>query len=331
MTALPTNNTTSRCGFCSNTKNLLCCSRCKFMFYCNREHELAHRSAHQPACKAVAKKRDILDAEEEKLRSHPEDGAFPANLFTTSIGHFWGIFDTRDYMRARFALVETLQKIETPDSLRAQLDHLMDLTRLCRSDNMGVRYIVPALMLRLGMGQECYDFVKWWNTTGQDYDFGSLELPFLDIRNADMFESVEYLCGRYCNLSHTVGITLLKIKLLLDLTVLRDSAIMGEKQALRRLTITGHDDLIELLDKGVAIKLLAAQVDVLYKAVNKANKHFWLNLLMPGMHLTTRPPYYSHGSIEEMQMVLQYSYDSWLETPGAIEVIQAKVKKDQSD
>src|SRR5215471_18139118 len=144
MTTTNTTVLTSCCGICNSTENLLRCSRCKVMRYCNRQHQVTHHPAHKSACNAVAKRRDILDAEEQTLRTHPGDMFTPADVFTTSVGHFWGILDTRDYMRARFALVEALQKIKTHDSVQAQLDHLLDMLRLCRGDNMGVRDLVPA-------------------------------------------------------------------------------------------------------------------------------------------------------------------------------------------
>lgn len=118
--------------------------------------------------------------------------------------------------------------------MEAQLDHAMDMLQLSRSDNLGVRHVVPALMLRLNRDQECCDFVEWWSTTGNngDYDWGNMKSPYLDIKNDDVFEPVEYLCNGWnllCDLSHVVAVTLLKIKLLLDLTALQNSAAVGEK------------------------------------------------------------------------------------------------------
>lgn len=159
-----------RCGVCGKTDNLLCCSHCKVMVYCSREHQVAHHAEHKSACSAVGKKRAVLDAEDEKLRSHPGDMFTPVDPFINGLGHFWGMVGTRDYMRARFALVEALGKIKTCDSVQKQLEHAMDML-LCRADNLGVMYLVPALMLRLDKDQECYDFLKWWGTTGNDDDY----------------------------------------------------------------------------------------------------------------------------------------------------------------
>lgn len=212
-----------RCGFCDKTGKLLRCSRCKVMHYCNKKHQSSHRASHKSACNNVHKQTGVVEVEEQKIRNNPGDLFMPPNAFETHVGHFWGLFETRDYMRARFGLVEALRKIKTPYSTQAQLDHLMDMLRLCRSDNMGVRDLVPALMLQLNKDQECYDFVKWWRTTGceGDYDWGDMDLPHLDIHNADSYEPVDFLCGRWISLSQTAAIILLKIKLLFDLEQLQ--------------------------------------------------------------------------------------------------------------
>jgi hypothetical protein len=324
-----------RCDFCNDTRNLLLCSRCKVILYCNREHQAANRAAHKSACNTIARATALVGVEEQKLRNHPGDILMDPNPFENSVGHFWGIIETRDYMRARFALTEALQKVKTRHSAQAQLDHFMDMLRLCRSDNLGVRWIVPGLMLRLKKDQECYDFVKWWNITGErgDYDWGDMDLPHLDIKNADVFESVEYLCGEFIDLHQKLAIALLKIKLMIDLTALTNSGLVGHKvpqEILDRIKthialspiITENKDIMERKDHTAVIEELITQVHMLYGAVENANQHFWPALLNPGTHLNARPDTCSRGTIEEMQLALMYSYDSWIETPGAIEEIK---------
>lgn len=156
----------------------------------------------------------------------------PPNLFEEHAGHFWGIMETRGYMRARYALVEALLKIKTYAAAEAVHGHLMDMLRLCRGDNMGVRDLVPALDLRLGRDQECYDFCKWWATTDQkgDYDWGNMDNPYLDVKNADVFEPpLESFVSKYGSLSYSVAITLLKIRLLMDLRALQNSSMIRSK------------------------------------------------------------------------------------------------------
>ena len=257
----------------------------------------------------------------------------PANIFEEGEGRFWGILETRTYMRNRYALVEALLKVKTPDAVDAAFQHLMDMLRLCRGDNMGIRDLIPALFLRLGKDQECYDFAKWYATTGQDshYDWGNMSLPFLDVKDADVFEPVDVFTRRYLGLSHTVSVTLLKIRLLLDVRDLQSSTAMDNIPGQLVSTIFAKNkDIMESKDQSELIEKLESQVMKLYTAVKRENKYFWSALLQPGAHLTARPAAYSHGSLEQMQLVLQYNYDSWVETPGAIDVVRDLVKKDNS-
>ncbi|KAI4144418.1 MAG: hypothetical protein L6R39_004191 [Caloplaca ligustica] len=324
------------CSLCGASRGLARCGACKVTPYCSRDHQLLDRERHATHCKAVKRAKAVVEHEGQKLREDPGDGfAAPPNPFETSVGYFWGILSTRDYMRARYALVEAILKIKTFDAVRSAAEHIRDMLRLCRSDNMGLRDMLPALHLRLGRDQDAYDFIKWYETTGNDshYDWGDMDLPYLDVVNADVFESPKYLCGQYNNLANLVCVALLKIKLLLDLVALLNSCSLGEKlprelldrvrhfipstepvrKISRNMPIADHTDLI--------VKL-SSQVDQLYVAVAKLNRYFWPALLNPGAHLKARPETYSPGNKEEMQLKLQYCFDSWNETPGSIDFIK---------
>ncbi|KAK2763312.1 hypothetical protein FQN54_009948 [Arachnomyces sp. PD_36] len=324
------------CGVCGTTDRTRRCVRCKVMFYCSREHQTEHFPVHKSACRGVNLAEDRVDDEEQDLRSRPADYFMPENVFETHVGHFWGILDTRDYMRARFGVIKALEKIKTRDSVEKQLYHLKEIMRLNRSDNMGVRYLAPGRMLRLGLDQDAYDFVKWHETTGSrdDYDWGDMSLGFLDVKNADAFEPVDYLCGRFPTLYFVISITLLKIKLLLDLRALQNSIrAVGSKVPAEILhniqkniplspIITGNRTILDRRDHAEPIKQVTAQVGTLYRVAKETNKFFWPALLEPSDHLSAMPEAYSSGSVEEMQLALKYNYDAWIETPGAIDIIK---------
>ena len=201
---------------------------------------------------------------------------------------------------------------------------------------MGIRDLVPALDLRLGKDQECYDFCKWWATTGQDshYSFGDLSNPYLDVKNADVFESPRgFFDKEYGSLSHSLAITLIKIRLLIDVRALQNSSVIGSKlpqeifDGVRGELVSGpliaeNKSIMDAKDQSPLIEKLESQVDDLYEAVERLNVYFWPALLNPGKHLTARPETYSHGSLAEMQLVLQQSFDAWTETSGAVDVIR---------
>jgi tetratricopeptide (TPR) repeat protein len=56
--------------------------------------------------------------------------------FEEYVGYFWGIFETRPYMRARAALAETLWKL---DRREEAVEHHRELLRLNPNDNQGIR------------------------------------------------------------------------------------------------------------------------------------------------------------------------------------------------
>ena len=304
---------------------------------------MADRNNHKSACNGVKKAQDHCDREEKALRANPGDVMMPADVFTNGKGSFWGILGTRDYMRARSSLVEAIMKFKTFDGINAALDHLLDMLRLSRGDNMGVRDRVGAMMLRSGRDQECYDFVKWWQTTGQrgDYSWGDMSLPYLDIVGADAFESIDYLpSSQWLDLPQYSTIALLKVKLLLDLTTLQNSSplrakvpseIVGNVQRYtpRSPLISGNVAIMNRADHTSDIKKLTAQVEVLYKAIDKANKYFWNIMINSEKHMNAHPEAYTHGSLQHAQFAMIYTLNAWDETPRALEFIYNVMAKDR--
>ncbi|RDW57053.1 zinc finger MYND domain-containing protein [Aspergillus mulundensis] len=322
------------CGQCGKTENLMRCSGCKVMLYCGREHQAAHRNKHKSACKDVVKARNRCQLEEEKIRNTPNDDLSWGNAFETGPGRFWGILETRDYMRARFTLAEAVGIVGTKQGLQEKLDHYMDMLRLCRGDNMGIRSFVPAIMLRLNMDQESYDFMKWWLIERDDYDWGDMSQPYLDIKNADVFEEMSFLQDpkSFPGLDHLVGLTLLKVKLLLDLKELEKlTAYAGSKvpreildeirlQAPVSPIIANNQQLRQRDDHSATIKLLDRHIRELYKTALKRNKFIWEALVtaIDGSH----PGMYTIGSKEEAQYSLFNSLEAWWETKGAMDYIE---------
>lgn len=151
-----------RCPQCTAVgPKLLRCSGCLAIRYCSREHQAAHWLKHKSVCTKIKKARAKLAEENRLVRNATPTWWTPANAFETHVGHFWGIAETRDYMRARFTLAgEHLLLLGTLDGVHEALEHMQDMLRLCRSDNLGLREMMPAMMLRLDLDQECYDFVK---------------------------------------------------------------------------------------------------------------------------------------------------------------------------
>jgi len=62
-------------------------------------------------------------------------------------GHYWGVLETRPYMRARFGLAQCLWEM---GELREAADHMSALLKLNPDDNQGVRYSLLTLLMELG-------------------------------------------------------------------------------------------------------------------------------------------------------------------------------------
>jgi tetratricopeptide (TPR) repeat protein len=72
--------------------------------------------------------------------------ALGRDAFGRGVGHFWGLLETRPYMRARLGLAHALWTAGRRDEA---VRHLMDMLRLNPHDNQGVRYTLAGFLLFL--------------------------------------------------------------------------------------------------------------------------------------------------------------------------------------
>ncbi|HKV54722.1 MAG TPA: hypothetical protein VJN94_08760, partial [Candidatus Binataceae bacterium] len=77
--------------------------------------------------------------------------ALGKEIFQREAGHFWGIIETRPYMRARAGLAQSLWDSGCHDEALA---HWHELLRLNDDDNQGIRYLLAARLLELGRDRE---------------------------------------------------------------------------------------------------------------------------------------------------------------------------------
>lgn len=77
--------------------------------------------------------------------------ALGKRAFKNDVGDFWGLLETRPYMRARAELARCLQEAGQREEALA---HYRDLLRLNPDDNQGVRYVLATYLLDLGHDDE---------------------------------------------------------------------------------------------------------------------------------------------------------------------------------
>ncbi len=77
--------------------------------------------------------------------------ALGPEAFQRDAGHFWGLLETRPYMRARAGLAEMLWGAGQRDEA---LRHLQEMLRLNPNDNQGLRYVLAGWLMNLERDEE---------------------------------------------------------------------------------------------------------------------------------------------------------------------------------
>jgi tetratricopeptide (TPR) repeat protein len=81
--------------------------------------------------------------------------ALGPNMFKNEAGFFWGILETRPYMRARAGLAECLWML---GNRQEAIEHYQDMLRLNPNDNQGIRYIFANCLLYEGQERSWKNF-----------------------------------------------------------------------------------------------------------------------------------------------------------------------------
>lgn len=77
-----------------------------------------------------------------------------------NVGIFWGLSETRPYMRTRHAHLRLLIEL---GRYKLALEECEDLLRLCESDNLGIRYTLCSLYAYFEMFDECEKLCNRYN------------------------------------------------------------------------------------------------------------------------------------------------------------------------
>ena len=78
-------------------------------------------------------------------------------MFKNESGYFWGILETRPYMRARAGLAQCLWML---GNRQEAIEHYRDMLRLNPNDNQGIRYILANCLLAEGQEKELENLLE---------------------------------------------------------------------------------------------------------------------------------------------------------------------------
>jgi tetratricopeptide (TPR) repeat protein len=102
--------------------------------------------------------------------------ALGPDAFRDDVGHFWGILETRPYMRARLGLAHSLWTAAKRDEAVA---HLRDMLRLNPNDNQGIRYTLAGFLLFLDRDTELAQLLDQYSDEGSAaWDYTKALLAF---------------------------------------------------------------------------------------------------------------------------------------------------------
>jgi len=80
--------------------------------------------------------------------------ALGKKAFKEDVGYFWGILETRPYMRARAGLAQSLWEAGQPEEA---VEHYRELLRLNPNDNQGIRDLLMPCLIELGRDKDAED------------------------------------------------------------------------------------------------------------------------------------------------------------------------------
>ncbi|EPE04771.1 rnase h domain protein [Ophiostoma piceae UAMH 11346] len=173
-------------------------------------------AAHEDCMASIADVLNSLRHAEDELRAS-------SDAFEKSVGRFGSDPRTHTYMAARYKAVNVMLQFSSEGDYEGILEHCMDMLRLSRMDEFHVRDIVPNLLMLLECEQECYDFIKWWSIAlSQKQDLNDLARPYLNLKGANVFERISKLDLGSLSLCNLATLTLLKVKIRLDLSAFED-------------------------------------------------------------------------------------------------------------
>ncbi|SPJ81865.1 uncharacterized protein FTOL_09270 [Fusarium torulosum] len=236
----------------------------------------------------------------------------------------------RHDMTLRLAGIDELLQSNSQDDVELALLELWDMLKEDQADPLRLSDIIPHVLLRVGGEQECYDFIKWWAFHGSKSPNHNRNSPFFNTKGANACESLRALLQTGLSLSHLVALTLLKLRLFLDLNAFSSAkfddsfGFDGTIDSIDRPIGELAEDIFESSDSGrvarLAIDIQKQYLD-LCERVNNANPYFWEGLATE--ELASAPGPHRSGSLDEARLVLHHCRLAWDESEDALVMVEA--------
>lgn len=99
--------------------------------------------------------------------------AIGKKAFTEDIGYFWGILETRPYMRARAGLAECLWEAGAREEA---VEHYQEMLRLNPNDNQGIRHSLMPRLIELGLDEKAAGLFAQYTDDGSAFWMYSIAL-----------------------------------------------------------------------------------------------------------------------------------------------------------
>ena len=309
--------------------DIIDCPGCKVVSYYSADHQAADRAIHEVLCVSIQHANVEVDAHFNELAAKCNECFVHKGEFH----HLWEWRDIRSYIRAQRSLMDLLTQVATQKSLRTALDHALDILRLDMCDILDVKQAIPAIMIRLGMDVEAYQFMRRHDGFNPDcrYAWAHLHMNITQHRCQQWSNDTIILkkLGEQASLQFKVATALLQFRLL---RCLRDLETANELTSMLPLEIVHlvrdnliydlvvHDTVLwqevcagkSLHDR---ILELEKQLQEMFRAVRTDSPAFWSALV--GLQEVADP---------QTKIALKQSRDSWVETVGASEWVHDQLR-----
>ncbi|MBQ7433250.1 MAG: hypothetical protein IJV50_07330 [Lachnospiraceae bacterium] len=128
----------------------------------------------------------------EEVIAHGNQLMEQGGYFAEDEGVFWGVIETRPYMRVRYQYIQILKEC---GMIRKAVSECEDLLRLCENDNMGVRYMLMHLYVMLEMEEPMLQLHEKYGSYEETQMLFPLSILYFKL--GDFEKSAEYLKRLY--------------------------------------------------------------------------------------------------------------------------------------